>query len=119
EGGLGPATTERTVGPSGTRGTPARASSAANSSSGGAHTRACAPSSRSRTASPASGSTSPRDPHVDNNTRISGSPVFPGLGFQPASLRYEPGLAASPPVRYMLKMAGSGVTPTFATSPPL
>ncbi|OLF17500.1 hypothetical protein [Actinophytocola xanthii] len=48
--------------PSGTNGTSTRARSRANSSSGGAHTRSAAPSVRSRTARPASGSTSPRDP---------------------------------------------------------
>jgi hypothetical protein len=37
--GRWPVTTERTDGPSGTSGTPTRSSSAANSSSGGAHTR--------------------------------------------------------------------------------
>jgi hypothetical protein len=80
-GGFVPATTERTDGPSGTSGTPTRASSAANSSSGGAHTRASAPSSRNPTASPASGSTSPRDPHVVNNTRTSRPPLLQVLAF--------------------------------------
>jgi hypothetical protein len=46
DGGFAPVTTERTDGPSGTSGTPARASSSTNSSSGGAHTRTSAPSSR-------------------------------------------------------------------------
>jgi hypothetical protein len=36
-----------------------------------AHTRTSAPSARDCTASPTIGSTSPRDPYVDNNTRIS------------------------------------------------
>src|SRR6185437_1458781 len=39
--------------------------------SGGAHTRTCVPSARNRTASPPTGSTPPRDPYVDNTTRIS------------------------------------------------
>ncbi|GHD53963.1 hypothetical protein GCM10010317_037450 [Streptomyces mirabilis] len=75
DGGLSPVTTERTDGPSGTSGTPTRAGSATNPSSGGAHTRTSAPSSRNPIASPASGSASPRDPHVDNSTRTSRLPV--------------------------------------------
>ena len=55
--------------PIGTGGTPTRASSSAKS--GGAHTRTSAPSARDCTASPTIGSTSPRHPYVDNNTRIS------------------------------------------------
>ena len=49
--------------------------------SGGAHTCTSAPSSRNRTASPTSGSTSPRPPYVDNNTRIPllPSPEVPAL----------------------------------------
>jgi len=62
-------TIERIGWPTGTSGTPTSASSSAKS--GGAHTRTFAPSARNRTASPTSGSTSPRDPCVDNNTRIS------------------------------------------------
>ena len=54
----------------GTSGTPTPASSSLNSSSGGAHTRTSASSARSCTASATIGSTSPRDPYVDNNTRI-------------------------------------------------
>ncbi len=110
DGGRSPVTTERTVGPSGTSSTPTPASSAANSSSGGAHTRASAPSSRSRTASPASGSTSPRDPHVDNTTRISQTPRFPRYWHRPPILRQTPGLAASPPVRYRLIVAGRSIS---------
>lgn len=60
----------------GTSGTPTPPKRCAKSSSGGAHTRTSAPSSRNPTASPTSGSTSPRDPYVDNNTRISRHP-FP------------------------------------------
>ena len=107
DGGFVPATTECTVGPKGTSGTPTRASSAANSSSGGAHTRTSAPSSRNRNASPAKGSTSPRDPHVDNTTRISRPPFTQVLAFRWAIMRHDPGLAASPPVRYNLKMQGA------------
>jgi len=63
--------------PAGTSGTPTPANRRnrrvlwMNFSSGGAHTRTSAPSARNRTASPSSGSTSPRDPIVDNNTRTS------------------------------------------------
>ena len=64
-------THERHGWPNGTSGTPTPVSSSANSSSGGAQTRGSAPSARNCTASPTSGSTSPRDPYVDNNTRIS------------------------------------------------
>ena len=64
-------THERQGRSNGTIGTPASASSCANSSSGGAHTRTCAPSARSCTASATIGSTSPRDPYVVNTTRIS------------------------------------------------
>ena len=44
-------------------------------------------------------------PYVDNNTRIS-LPPFPQFWLRPAILRHDPGLAASPPVRYMLKVEG-------------
>ena len=74
--GVAPVTIGRTGWPTGTSGTPTPASRSANSSSGGAHTRTCAPSARNRTASPTIGSTSPREPYVDNNTRISRLP-FP------------------------------------------
>ena len=60
---------ERHGRPNGTIGTPAPASSSANSSSGGAHTRTSALSARSSTARPTIGSTSPRDPYVDSSTR--------------------------------------------------
>ncbi|GAA1176470.1 hypothetical protein GCM10009654_37070 [Streptomyces hebeiensis] len=65
---------ERADSPTGTSGTPTPASDSAHSSSGGAHTRTSAPSRRNRAASATSGSTSPREPYVDNNTRI-GTPV--------------------------------------------
>src|SRR5215213_2355332 len=58
DGGVAPVTSGRTGWPTGTSGTPTRASSSA-------------PSARNRTASPTIGSTSPRDPYVDNNTPIS------------------------------------------------
>ncbi len=57
-------------GPSGMSVTPTRARSAANSSSGGAHIRTSAPSPRSWSASAASGSMSPREPHDDGKTRM-------------------------------------------------
>ena len=60
DGRVAPCTSWRTGGPAGTSGTPTWASRSAQS--GGAHTRTSAPSSRNRTASPASGSTSPRPP---------------------------------------------------------
>ena len=56
---------------------------------------------------PPSISTPPRDPYVGNNSRIS-LPQFPPVWPRPAILRHDPGLAASPPVRYMLRMEGSG-----------
>jgi hypothetical protein len=68
-GGVTPCTIGRTGWPIGTSGTPTPASSSAKS--GGVHTHASAPSARNRTASPTIGPTSPRDPYVDNNTRIS------------------------------------------------
>ena len=73
-----------------------RASSSANSSSGGAHTRTSAPSSRNCTASPTSGSTSPRDPYVDNNTRIRDSP-FPQVLASAGDSAARPGSCRKPP----------------------
>ena len=67
-------TIEPIRGPTGVSGTPARASSSAKTSSGGAHTRTSAPSSRNCTASATTGSTSPRDPYVDNTTRTAQTP---------------------------------------------
>jgi hypothetical protein len=55
--------------PVGSRGTPTRASSSAQS--GDVHIRTSAPSARECTASLTIGSTPPRDPYIDNNTRIS------------------------------------------------
>ena len=75
DGRAAPCTSGRTGGPAGTRGTPTSASRSAHRAepekSGGAHICTSAPSSRNRTASPTSGSTSPRPPYVDNNTRMS------------------------------------------------
>ena len=105
DGGVAPCTSWRTGGPNGTSGTPNWASRSAQS--GGAHTRTSAPSARNCTASPTSGSTSPRPPYVDNNTRIS-RPHFRSFWPRPTILRHDPGLAASPPVRYTLKVDGSG-----------
>ena len=76
DGGGAPVVSARADWPKGTIGTPMPASRCAKSSSGGAHTRTSAPSTRNRAASPTSGSTSPRDPYVDNNTRTSRFP-FP------------------------------------------
>ena len=71
-------TSGRTGGPDGVTGTPTSASRSAHrpkpEKSGGAQIRTSAPSSRNLTASPTSGSTSPRPPYVDNNTRISRPP---------------------------------------------
>ena len=64
-------TISRTEGPAGTSGTPTPASRSAKS--GGAQTLTSAPSARSCTASATIGSTSPRDPYVDNTTRIADS----------------------------------------------
>jgi hypothetical protein len=54
--------------PIGTSGTPKPASNSAKS--GGAHTSTSAPRARNSSASASIGSTSPRDPYVDNKTRI-------------------------------------------------
>jgi hypothetical protein len=58
------------------------------------------------TANPALGPTSPRDPYAGSNTRIP-RPPFRKLWPRPAIMRHDPGLAASPLVRYILKMEGS------------
>jgi hypothetical protein len=55
--------------PIGTSGTPTLPSS--SEQSGGAHTGTSAPRVGNFTASPTVGSTSPRDPYVDNPTRTS------------------------------------------------
>ncbi|GAA2868668.1 hypothetical protein GCM10010517_28520 [Streptosporangium fragile] len=87
----------------------------ANSSSGGAHTRTSAPGARNRTASATTGPTSPRDPYVDNNTRIS-HPRFRRFWPRPTILRHDPGLVASPPVRYTLGVERSGYSPFPSSS---
>ncbi len=63
---------------------------------GGAHIRTSAPSSCNRTARPNSGSTSPRDPHVDNNTRIS-RPPFPQVLASASDSAARPGSCRKPP----------------------
>lgn len=87
----------RAEGPTGTIGTPIPASRRAKCSSGGAHTTACAPNSRSRNVSPASGSTSPCDPYVDNNTRAGQVTLFGRLRFRALILRHRRGLGRKPP----------------------
>jgi hypothetical protein len=69
--GLSPCSMSRSDFPIGISGTPARSESSAKS--GGAHTRGWTPRSLSRTASAMIGSTSPREPQVDNNTRFMAS----------------------------------------------
>jgi hypothetical protein len=110
DGGVAPCTSARTGSPTGTSSTPTSASRSAQS--GGAHTSASAPSSCNRTASAASGSTPPRESYVDNSTRISRSP-FRGFRARPAIMRHDRGLAASPGVRYRLKVARSGISLSF------
>src|ERR1700722_17498840 len=58
------------------------------------------------TAIPAIGATSPRGPYAGSNPRIP-HPPFRKLWPRPAIMRHDPGLAASPLVRYILKMEGS------------
>jgi hypothetical protein len=62
-------------------------------------------------ASPTGGSTSPRDPYVDtaHAFRHSRFPRFSSP--RPAILRHDPGLAASPPVRYTLRVERDGHSP--------
>lgn len=86
------------------------------SSCGGAHTRASAPSARNRTASPTSGSTSPREPYVADNTRTSWISHFRRFWPRPTILRHDPGLAARPPVRYTLRVERSGCSPFPSSS---
>ena len=86
--GFTPCTSARTDRPTGTIGTPTRASCSAKS--GGAHIRTSAPSARNATANPNIGSTSPRDPHVDNNTRISLPPFSASSGFGQGYLPRRP-----------------------------
>ncbi|MFD8337888.1 aromatic-ring hydroxylase C-terminal domain-containing protein [Streptomyces malaysiensis] len=62
------------------------------------------PCSAAPRAGPTAGPTSSRPPYVDNNTRTS-CPHFRRLWHRPTIVRHAPGLAASPPARYMLKVA--------------
>ena len=57
-------------------------------------------------ANPINGSTSPRDPQDDNNTRIQLPPSSREFWLRPAILGHDRGLAASPPMRYILKVEG-------------
>src|SRR5829696_7288924 len=94
DGGVAPCSSDRTGGPSGTSGTPNWASRSAQS--GGAHTRASAPSCRNRTARATSGSTSPRPPYVDNSTRTSRLPV-PQVLASAGDSAARPGSCRKPP----------------------
>ncbi len=76
-----------------TNSTARRGKSAAD---GGAHTRTSARSARNRTASPTIGSTSPRDPVVDNNTRMSQLP-FPQVLASAGDSAARPGSCRKPP----------------------
>ena len=84
--------------------------------SDGAHPRTSAPSTRNRTAGPTTCSTSPRPRYVDNNTRTS-CPHFRRLWRRPTILRHDPGLAASPPVRYKLRVARREHPPCLCVLP--
>jgi hypothetical protein len=77
--------------------------------SGGAHTRTSAPTARNRTASPTSGS-SRRLPSVDNKDTHVVAPCLCPFLVRPPILRPDPGLAASPPVRYTLEVARSEIS---------
>ncbi len=98
---------ERSGRPNGTSGMPTRASISANSSSGGAHTRASAPSARSCTASATIGSTSPRDPYVDNNTRTS-RPPFPRALASAGILRHRPPRRQCPALAWIRRPRRNG-----------
>ena len=43
-------------------------------------------------------------------------PHFRDFWLQSAIVRYDPGLAASPPVRYMLMVEGNGSLPLFVST---
>ena len=81
-------------------------SASCSAQSGGAHTRTAAPSGRNRAASPTGGSTS-RETARRQSTRTSRIPDFRRFWLRSEILRHDPGLAARPPVRYMLKVARS------------
>jgi hypothetical protein len=68
-----PCTKSRTDLPAAIIGTPILATCSAKS--GGAHILTSTPCARNWTANANIGSTSPRDPHVDNNTRILATPI--------------------------------------------
>ncbi len=70
----------------------------------GAYPRTPAPGARSRAAGPTARPASLRPSCVDNNTRTS-CPHFRRLWPRPMILRRDRGLAASPPVRYTLRVA--------------
>src|SRR5262249_53615139 len=80
--------------PTGPRGTPAPALRSARSC--GAPTRTSAQSARNRTACLTSGSTLPRPPYVDNNTRISCLP-FRSSGASGGDYAVRPGACYKPP----------------------
>src|SRR5579885_2801867 len=114
-GGVAPVTSGRIGWPSGTSGTPTPASRSATSSSGGAHTRTSAPRARHHAASPTTGSTHPRDPDTDTNTRIRFSLVLSLVRRfwpVPVIIRLDPGLAASPPGRDILRVESGGGSPS-------
>ena len=121
--GFSPCSMSRSDLPIGISGTPARSASSAKS--GGAQTRTSTPSPRNATANPIIGSTSPREPHVDNNTRIRTTPSFLQFWLRPEILGHDRGLAASPPMRCMLKREeitpvrvriGDGATPASGSA---
>jgi hypothetical protein len=60
-----------------------------------------------------------RDPYVDNSTRTSRSLISAGSGFGREILQHDPGLAASPPVRYKLGVARSAQLLAFFFGRPL
>ncbi|MDT7747391.1 MAG: hypothetical protein QOD96_1053 [Pseudonocardiales bacterium] len=94
DGGGAAAVSALADGPTGTIGTPTPASRSAKS--GGAHTRTWAPSSRNRTARATTGSTSPRLPYVDNNTRTQRLP-FPQVLASARNSAARPGACRKPP----------------------
>ena len=54
----------------------------------------------------------PRATHTSTTTHALRDPRFRRFWPRPAILRHDPGLAASPPVRYRLKVEGSGYSPS-------
>ena len=113
DGGLVPATTERTVGPSGTSGTPTRGQQLREllvRRRAHPHLRAEFPQphreSRQRFDIPA------RSLRRQQHTHFA-TPHFRRFWPRPAILRHDRGLAASPPVRYKLRVARSGYLLAF------